>query len=316
MLITDYNGVMGYAYRTMDIMSLFDTLASEEACEKYLISVRWPDGMVCKFCGGKSFDVRAKKTRAYRCKDCHRYMSPTTGTIFHRTRTSLREWFVTLFLVAADKRGLSALFLSEQIGVHYETAWAMLQRIRHAMAARDAQYTLSGHVEMDEMFIGAPTEGKKRGRGTEQTPVLVAVSFSPAKDDKEYIGFAKMRAVSTVDAPTVIAFAKEIIEPGATVRTDGFPVYPPLEDHGFVHDRNPVGKRKAHVILPHVHIFISNLRSFVMGTHHGLDETHLQQYLDEFCWRFNRRKCHHQMFDRLLLACLEKEEMPFCALTR
>ena len=299
----------------MGLMELFNTLASEESCEKYLINVRWPDGMVCKHCGGKSFGVQAGKTRGYRCDDCHRFMSPTTGTIFHRTRTPLREWFVALFLVAADKRGLSALFLAEQLGVSYPTAWAMLQRMRHAMAKRDKQYLLPSRVEMDEMFIGAPTEGQKRGRGTEKTPVLVAVSFSPGKEGKEYVGFAKMRAVQTIDAASVVAFAKETIESGAVVRTDGLSVYPPLEHHGFMHDKNAVGKRKAHIVLPHVHTFISNLRSFVMGTHHGLDETHLQQYLDEFCWRFNRRRCHHQMFDRLLLACMEKEELPFCALT-
>ena len=138
-------------------------------------------------------------------------MSPTTGTIFHRTRTSLREWFVAIFLAAADKRGVSALFLAEQIGVHYETAWAMLQRMRHAMTKRDTQYMVSGRIEMDEMFIGAPTEGKKRGRGTEKTPVLVIVSFLPAKDGKEYVSFAKMRAVKTVDAPTVIRFVKDVV---------------------------------------------------------------------------------------------------------
>ena len=306
---------MSYAYRSMGVMGLFDTLASEEACEHYLINVRWPDGMVCKHCGGTSFKVQAGKTRGYRCDGCHRFMSPTTGTIFHRTRTSLREWFVAIFLVAADKRGLSALFLAEQLGVSYPTAWAILQRMRHAMAKRDMQYLLPSRVEMDEMFIGAPTEGQKRGRGTEKTPVLVAVSFLPGKEGKEYVGFAKMRAVKTIDAPTVIRFAKDVIEPGAIVRTDGLAVYPSLENHGFTHNPDPVGKRKAHIVLPHVHTFISNLRSFVMGTHHGLDETHLQQYLDEFCWRFNRRRCHHQMFDRLLLACLEKEELPFCALT-
>lgn len=307
---------MSYLYRTINIMSLFDTLSSEETCEQYLMNVRWPDGMTCKYCHGKDFSIRKEKTRAYRCNDCHRFMSPTAGTIFHRTRTSLREWFVAIFLAATDKRGVSALFLSEQIGVHYETAWAMIQRMRHAMAKRDLHYQLSGHVEMDEMFIGAPTEGKKRGRGTEQIPVLVAVSFVPAKDEKEYVGFAKLRAVNSIDASAIVKFAKDVIEKGSTVRSDGYTVYPPLEQHGFIHDRHPVKKQKAHVILPHVHTFISNLRSFVMGTYHGLDETHLQQYLDEFCWRFNRRKCHHEMFDRLLLACLEKEEMPFCALTR
>lgn len=305
---------MTYKYRSMTIMRLFD-FNTEDACEEYLIRVRWPDGLVCPHCQGKEFEKREGKTRAYRCVRCHRFLSPTAGTIFHRTRTSLQQWFIALFLVATDKRGLSALFLGEQIGVSYPTAWAMIQRMRHAMAKRDLQYTLSGHVEMDEMFIGAPTEGKKRGRGTEQTPVLVAVSFSPTKEGKEYVGFAKLRAVDSIDAPTIVKFAKDVIEKGSTVRSDGYTVYPPLEDNGFIHDRHPVGKRKAHVILPHVHTFISNLRTFVMGTYHGLDETHLQQYLDEFCWRFNRRKRHAEMFDRLLLACLEKEETPFCALT-
>ena len=295
-------------------MRLFE-FSTEEACEAYLIRVRWPEGLTCPHCQGKAFEKRKGKTRAYRCTHCLRFLSPTAGTIFHRTRTSLRQWFIALFLVATDKRGLSALFLGEQIGVSYPTAWAMIQRMRHAMAKRDLQYTMSGHVEMDEMFIGAPTEGKKRGRGTEQAPVLVAVSFSPAKDGKEYVGFAKLRAVDTVDAPTIVKFAKDVIKKGSTVRSDGYSVYPPLEDHGFIHDRHPVGKRKAHVILPHVHTFISNLRSFVLGTYHGLEETHLQQYLDEFCWRFNRRKRHQEMFDRLLLACLEKEETPFSALT-
>ena len=305
---------MTYKYRSMTIMRLFD-FNTEDACEEYLIRVRWPDGLICPHCQGKEFEKRKGKTRAYRCVQCHRFLSPTAGTIFHRTRTSLQQWFIALFLVATDKRGLSALFLAEQISVSYPTAWAMIQRMRHAMAKRDLQYTLSGHIEMDEMFIGAPTEAKKRGRGTEKTPVLVAVSFSSAKDGKEYVGFAKLRAVETVDAPTIVKFAKEVIEKGSTIRSDGYTVYPPLEDNGFIHDRHPVGKRKAHVILPHVHTFISNLRSFVMGTYHGLDETHLQQYLDEFCWRFNRRKRHQEMFDRLLLACLEKEETPFCALT-
>lgn len=298
----------------MTMMQLFQ-FSTEEACEDYLIRVRWPDGLQCPHCQSKDFEKRVGKKRAYRCHHCHRFLSPTAGTIFHRTRTSLQQWFIALFLVATDKRGLSALFLGEQIGVSYPTAWAMIQRMRHAMAKRDLQYKMSGHVEMDEMFIGAPTEGKKRGRGTEQIPVLVAVSFSPAKDEKEYVGFAKLRAVDTIDGPTIIRFAEDVIEKGSTVRSDGYTVYPPLEKHGFIHDRHPVKKQKAHVILPHVHTFISNLRSFVMGTYHGLDETHLQQYLDEFCWRFNRRKLRHEMFDRLLLACLEKEEMPFCALT-
>jgi len=218
------------------------------------------------------------------------------------------QWFILIFFMATDKRGVSALYMSEQLGLNYQTTWAMLQRIRHAMAKRDTSYKLSGHVEIDEMFIGAPTEGKKRGRGTEKTPVLVAVSFVPGtgeKKEEEYMGFAKMRVVKSIDEETVVAFAKDAIMPGSTVRTDGLSVYPSLEKHGFIHDKNPVRKQKAHVILPHVHLFISNCKSFVQGTLHGLEDRRLQHYLDEFTYRFNRRKRHKELFDRLLLACLE-----------
>ncbi len=295
-------------------MTFIGEFSTEEACEEYLMRMRWPDGMPCLPCGAKDFYPRLRHRRAYKCRSCGFFNRPTAGTIFHKTRTSLQQWFIAIFLIANDKRGLSALLLSEQIGVSYQTAWAMLQRMRHAMAKRDRQYLLSGFVEMDEMFIGGPTEGKKRGRGTEQTPVLVAVSFLPDKKGNEYMGFAKLKAVKTIDAPTIVAFAKDVIEPGATVRTDGFTVYPALQKHGFVHEARPVKQRKAHLLLPHVHTYISNLRSFILGTHHGLGEMHLQQYLDEFCYRFNRRKRKSELFDRLLLACLEKEETPFCAL--
>jgi transposase-like protein len=183
------------------------------------------------------------------------------------------------------------------------------------MAKRDAQYKLSGSIEMDEMFIGATTKGEKRGRGTEKTPVLVAVSSVSGKNGRKYMGFAKMQAVKMINAKTIVKFAKDTIEPGSHVQSDGLSVYPALDKHGFVHEPLKIKNRKAHVVLPHVHIFISNLRSFVMGTYHGLDEIHLQQYLDEFCYRFNRRRHYHELFDRLLLACIEKEEITFSALT-
>jgi len=303
-------------YHERNLMGFFTTFTNEEACERYLIHVRFPDGMPCLKCGKKDFYPRLKERRAYQCKACKFFNRPTAGTIFHRTHVPLLPWFVALFLVAFDKRGLSALLLSEEIGVHYETAWAMLHRMRRAMAKRDAAYKLRGYVELDEMFIGAPSEAAKRGRGTEKTPVLVAVSYTPIGEDSEATGFAKLQAVNNVTEETVATFVKAHVKQGATVRTDGLSVYPSLERIGYKHDREPVKKRKAHLVLPHVHTYISNLRAFVQGTHHGLAETHLQQYLDEFCYRFNRRHRRGEMFDRLLRACLEQEEVPYSALTR
>ena len=307
---------MVYSYQPLNLVDFFSAFPTEAACEYHLIRVRWPEGMTCSMCRKTDFYPRITTRRMYQCRFCLHFNSPTAGTIFHKTRTSLQRWFLAIFLIASDKRGYSALLLSKHIGVDYDTAWAILQRIRHAMTKRDAQYQLSESVEMDELFIGAPTEGRKRGRGTDKTPVLVAVSFLKGKRGKEYVGYARLKAVEQVDAATIVQFAKAVIKPGSAVRTDGLPVYPALERHGFTHDPRVVRGRRAHTILQHVHTFISNLRAFVMGTYHGLGEKHLQQYLDEFCYRFNRRKHHDELFDRLLRACLKKEEMPLSVLTR
>jgi hypothetical protein len=295
-------------------MSFLINFHSDEACEKHLVEVRFPDGMPCLRCGSRNIAERLPSRRAYQCRECRFFNRPTAGTIFHRTQTSLLQWFIAIFLMATDKRGLSALYLAEQIEVSYPTAWAMLSRMRRAMAKRDAAYKLDAATEIDEMYIGAPTEAKKRGRGTEKTPVLVAVSFAKGADGAEHMCYAKMRVVAAIDEKTVVAFAKDVLAPGIRVRTDGLPVFPVLEDHGFKHEREAVERRKAHMVLPHVHLFISNCKSFVQGTPHGLPDTHLQHYLDEFCYRFNRRQRHGELFDRLLRACLEMEELPFAAL--
>lgn len=306
---------MNYQYQPLSLVEFFSAFPTQEACEYHLIRVRWPRGVACGRCEKEDIYSRISTRRVYQCRSCGYFNYPTAGTIFHKTHTSLQRWFLAIFLVASDKRGISALHLSKQIGVAYNTAWAILQRLRYAMSKRDAQYKLSGSVELDEMYIGASTEGKKRGRGTEKTPVIVAVSSVYGKKGKKYMGFAKMQAVKRIDAETIVKFAKDTIEPGSHVKSDGLSVYLSLEKHGFVHEPHTAKKCKTHVVLPHVHIYISNLRSFVMGTYHGLDEIHLQQYLDEFCYRFNRRRHYHELFDRLLLACLEKEEMAFSALT-
>lgn len=300
-------------YTSLNFLEFFMAFPTEEACEQHLIRTRWPQGMPCTRCGGRAFFRRLRTRRAYQCRVCRRFTSPTAGTLFHKTRTPLQGWFLALFCTAFDKRGLSALQLSEQIGVDYATAWAMLQRIRRAMAKRDNQYKLTSVVEMDDMFLGAPLPGND-GRATDQTPILAAVSFAQ-QEQREYRGFAKMRAVQHVDKRSILSFAQDVVEPGSRIRSDGYISYTTLSS-GFHHEPIIVGERKAHTLLPHVHTTISNLRSFVQGTYHGLDEFHLQHYLDEYCYRFNRRRHRQELFDRLLLACMEMPETPFSALTR
>ena len=304
-------------YTSLNFLEFFAAFPTEEACELHLMSVRWAEGMPCRRCGNKNFYKRISTRRAYQCRCCRALSYPTAGTIFHRTRTPLQAWFLTIFCVAFDKRGISALQLADQIGVAYNTAWAMLHRIRRAMAKRDAQYQLPHPVEMDDTLIGAPTVGGKRGRGTDKTPVLVAVSFTvDSSTDNEYTGFAKLQAVQSAGRESIKAFAKRVVAPGSHVRTDANFPYRVLSECGFIHEPIDIknAKQKAHALMPHVHTYISNLKTFILGTYHGLGELHLQQYLDEYCYRFNRRQKRQELFDRLLLACLEMPETPFSSL--
>jgi transposase-like protein len=245
----------------------------------------------------------------YRCENCGHFTSPTAGTILHKTRTSLLVWFWTIFLVAFDKRGHSALQLESDLGVSYFIAWSMIQRIRRAMGERDAMYKLQDIVELDETYYGSAVGGDRRGRGTSKMKVIVALSLSG-----KFMGFVKMKIVDRIDSDTVKEFIQNGIEKGSKIITDGLSVYLDLNSIGYIHERRIVGDQKAHEVLPSIHTVVSNAKSFITGTYHGLDKKHFQYYLDEFCYRFNRRMMHDELFSRLLLACLRKKEIFYRAL--
>lgn len=150
---------------------------TEESCEAYLFQQRWGDGFVCPKCGGTSC-CQLSGRREYVCKHCHRQSSVTAGTVLHRTHLPLTIWFWAIYLVARDKRGISAVQLSRELEIAYSSAWYLLHRLRKAMGERDQDYVLSGIVELDDAYFGAPTANGKRGRGTEKTSALAAVSLS------------------------------------------------------------------------------------------------------------------------------------------
>lgn len=219
--------------------------------------------------------------------------------MFHKSRTPLRQWFWAIFLVARDKRGHSALQLSKELSIPYVRAWLMLHRIRTAMAYRDVRYQLTGVVEMDEAYFGAPDPGQK-GRGTRRAKALVALGLRT--DGKPR--FVKMLTIKRLDARSVKAFAEASIAPGSTIRTDGLNVYRGLSQQGFRHEPTVAPGRTKDAVLHWAHTVISNAKAFITGTFHGLPDKHIQRYLDEFCYRFNRRHRETELFDRLLLACV------------
>ena len=279
----------------MTMLEYQENYGTEDQCKQYLYEKRWPKGFVCPKCSHtECFNIQSRNL--YQCKACNRQTSITAGTIMDKTRTPLRKWFLALYLVGEDKRGISALALMKKIGVSYNTAWTMLSKIRHAMAERENTYMLGGIIEMDEAFFGAPTEGGKRGRGTDKTAVLVSVCLT----DEGKPGFAKMEVIEHVDSKAVTDFANGSITKGSEIHTDGLKIYRPLAQEGYSLIQKKYDAKGNPEHLHWTHIIVSNAKAFINGTFHGLGSTHLQRYLDEFCYRFNRRWLVSGIFPKLV----------------
>ena len=209
----------------------------------------------------------------------------------HRTHLPLTVWFWAIYLCATDKRGISAVQLSRTLNICYESAWYLLHRIRRAMAQRDEKYALSGIVEMDDGYVGGATHNGKRGRGTDKAKIVVALS----KTENGAALFTRMQVVEDVTGGTLQQVADETVAPGSKIECDGYKSYQNLS--GVALDAKKYEPGDLHWL----HKTISNLKAFLLGAYHGRC-THLQAYLDEFCFRFNRRKTDDQIFIRLVRA--------------
>lgn len=297
-------------YESMNLIQFQTKFSKEEACEAYLFKFKWPEGFICPKCGHTHFyKVSTRKLPLYECTNCHYQSTVTVGTIFEKTRTSLKKWFLAIFLIAHDKRGISSSMLSKEIDVTYKTAWLMLHKIRKAMGDRDNNYTLGGLIELDDAFFGAPTEGKKRGRGTEKTTVLVGLSLN-SKGHPKYL---KMEVIENVKGSTLKDFAKRTIKPNSTIYSDGYRSYHSL-NKGFQHISMKFDPKNNPDHLKWLHVIISNVKTFISGTFHGLDKKHMQSYLNEFSYRFNRRSFEGTWFTRLLNSCVSSSTITYTEL--
>ena len=286
------------SYTELSLLEFQRRFSTEQGCQQALEQARWPNGFVCPRCGhGKASRITTR--RLLQCSACHYQASLTAGTILHKTRTPLVKWFWAIWMVAQDKGGASATRLSKQLELGYRTAWTMLHKLRKAMGERDGCYTLTGSIEMDDAYFGGAAAGK-RGRGAaNKTPVAVMVETRG-----EHAGYLAMRAVRAVDTESLTEAARAKIAPGQQVHTDAWGGYRGLETLGHDHHAEVVPPEEAHEKLPWVHIAISNAKRFLLGTYHGVSHKYLQAYLDEFCYRFNRRMRERELASRLLTACL------------
>jgi transposase-like protein len=286
--------------------------ATEGACRAYLARLRWPTGFCCPQCttSGSWTTTRC----LLMCRRCGYQASVTAGTIFHRTRLPLQDWFRAMWWMTGQKHQLSALGLQRLLGFgSYRTAWLWLQKLRRAMVLPDWD-RLGGEVEVDEMHMGNVEAGG--GRWHLESKALVAIA---AQIDGKGIGRIRLRRIPAASPSQLVTFVKHVVEPGSIVITDGWKGYAGLKQEGFKHRPrliNANGKTVS-ALLPRVHRVASLLRRWLMGTHQGaLSREQLDTYLEEFTFRFNRRTSRYRwkLFYGLVSQAVSIEPAPYSRL--
>ena len=273
----------------------------EKSCWQYLIDIRWPNGYVCSQCDSVKWWLTSK--HKIHCSVCEAEFSITSGTIFQKSKKPLLLWFHVMWWVVAQKTGASACNLMDYMGFgSYEAAWTWLHKLRRAMV-RHGREKLSGVVEVDETYIGGEEKGtKKQGRGAEKKSLVVVATECIGKK----IGRVRFRIIPDASGENLIPFIEENVEHQTTVITDGWSGYASLtkrDEYNHIPKVISGSGKQAHDLLPHVHLVDSLVKRWINGTHQGRISTkHLEYYLDEFAFRFNRKISTHRgkLFFRLM----------------
>ncbi len=285
------------------------------ACAAYLEAIRWPTGFVCGWCGEAGEPYRFKgRPHVLVCRKCKRDNRIMAGTVMQDSHTRLSVWFWAAYLVSTHTPGMSAVQFQRQLGLkRYETAFQILHKLRAGMVRPDRD-RIGGapdvHVEVDESLVGGATRGEGRGVH-DKTLVACAVEVRKRKPkvkgavprrNGRYAGRIRLEVVPDRSAKSLVGFVEAAVEPGAVIVTDAWPAYSTLPDHGYRHLPVAVSGDPDMIddYLPLVHIAFSNLKTWLKGCHHGVSPQHLQAYLNEFAFRFNRRFYPFNSFRSLL----------------
>jgi transposase-like protein len=304
----------------MNLIKFIESFPDESSCRVKFKEFRDAQGVVCRKCGSKEH-YWLKTIEKYQCKKCKTRTSLRSGTIMQASNLPFRYWFIAIHLITSTKKSFSALELQRQIGhKFYEPIWYMMQKIRITMGSRDSKYQLDKIVELDEGFFeSVDTEKdddekdvpKKRGRGSQkQTTVMVMAStvhdFGNIKKFNKPTKFryVKMLVVDNLKGKTVGEKVSENIKYDTVVRTDNYSSYSKIKEHVWCHIPQNVSPKESGKVLPWVHTMISNAKRTFLGVHHMISTKYTQNYLDEFCYKVNRRNFGDQLFDRLLIACV------------
>lgn len=314
MPVAPFRPVAGRDY-PRNFPEFLDWFSEEERCYAFLERIRWRDGFVCPHCGAQESYWRASRGRR-RCTACRKDTSVTAGTVLDKTRLPLRTWFFAAWYVVNQKNGVSALGLQRVLGFgSYKTAWTWLHKLRRAMV-RPGREMIGGPgkiVEVDETIIGGVRSGQSGRHVGHKIIVVIAVEVEV---DGKRAGRVRMARIPNMTKDTLTGFILDNVERGSVVRTDGWIGCFDVGRYRYTHEVTNVSASgdPANTVFPDVHRVASLLKRWLLGTHQGaISKDQLDYYLDEFTFRFNRRKSKHRgmLFYRLIEGAVATEPHPY-----
>jgi transposase-like protein len=296
--------------RARSLTEFQEAFPDEAGCAAFLFERRWQGGFVCPRCGGERVAALKSRAHTYECLDCGRQTSITAGSVMHRSKLPLTVWFWAAHLMSTHSNGMSARQLADQLGLTYKTAWLLTQKLRRSMVDPDRE-PLEGVVEVDQAeipfragdtFFDPGNSGKILIAGAVEVIDRDTGQAKPRREKAKYLdtlsGRIRLAMIADNSAASIEAFVRTNVKRGTTLLTDGHASYPGLTD--YRHDPRVVGKMAAHVVLPWVHRVFSLVKRWGLGTYHGLRRKHVDTYLNEFVFRYNRRFYRHASFETIL----------------
>jgi transposase-like protein len=301
----------------MNLLNFASQYPDELSCRKKFKEFRDQQGVICPSCGHTEHYWKQDKER-YECKRCRRRQSLRANTVMHGSQLPFRYWFVAIHLLTGTKKSFSSLELKRQLGhKYYEPVWGMVHKLRMLMGKRDEDYALSDTLELDEGFFSTVVEEEekdqplKRGRGSQKkSKVLVMAESTPVegktakKGKPRKVGHIKMLVIDDLKSDTITPIVEKNVSAESVIDSDHSTSYVKLEDIVKEHHPQVIPKTEAGKVLPWVHIAISNAKRQLLDVYHRIDAVYLQSYLNEFCYKFNRRYFGECLFDRLMIAAV------------
>jgi hypothetical protein len=306
--------------QAMDLLNFVDSYPDETSCKLKFKEIREKEGVICRNCGGTDH-YWLSTIEHFKCKKCGTRTTLKSGTVMENSKLPFRYWFVAMHLMTSTKKAFSALEMQRQLGhKFYEPIWSMMHKIRLIMGKRDAKYKLEGEVEIDESYFEISYKKDedgdeiKRGRGTQQKATVFVMASTKSLNQSEEqnakkskkkeskLRYVKMEVLNSLKAKEIEAQVKQSISSKSKIKTDGFRSYSKLYKCVESVESNKVPPEQAGIMLPWVHTMVSNAKRTFAGIHHLMQADYIQNYLDEFCYKVNRRYFGQNIFERLLIA--------------